>query len=115
MIEIPQFLHRLGITKCYIGYKRVILLLELALENEDRLEAVTKELYMETAHRLGCNWAAVERSVRTVVHKAWMTNPDFLMEIAGYPLTQAPTSSDFLAFSVNYLQRTADPSDACPL
>src|SRR5699024_12598375 len=46
----------------------------LAVQDESRLEAVTKEIYMGTASHFNCNWTAVERNIRTAVARAWRIN-----------------------------------------
>ena len=105
MLEIEDILWMLGITQSYKGYRRMLLILDLALKNESRLEAVTKELYMEAAEQLHCDWKALEHSLRTVVRRAWMTNPGFLQEMAGYHISDYPVNSEFLSIIVGYLQR----------
>ena len=81
------------------------------MENEDRLEAVTKEIYREVAKRCGCNWSAVERNIRTVVQRAWRINRPLLIRMAGYPLEVPPTASEFIAIVANYIQRTSPKQD----
>lgn len=105
MLEIEDILQTLGITKSYKGYRRILLILGLALDNEDRLEAVTKELYMEAATQLNCDWKALEHSLRTVVRRAWEVNPAFMQEMAGYSMSGYPVNSEFLSIAVGYIQR----------
>ena len=104
-MEIEDLLQTLGINKSYKGYRRILLILCLALENEDRLEAVTKELYMEAASQLNCDWKALEHSLRTVIKRAWMTNPTLVQEMAGYSMSDYPVNSEFLSITVGYIQR----------
>lgn len=59
-MTIQEILRRLGITRCYKGFKHTEFAIALAVSNEERLEAVTKEIYMETASRFHCKWTAVE-------------------------------------------------------
>lgn len=105
MLEIEDILWMLGITQSYKGYRRISLILELALKNESRLEAVTKELYMEAATQLHCDWKAIEHSLRTVIRRAWMTNPAFIQEMAGHHMSKYPVNSEFLSITVRYIQR----------
>ena len=105
-MEIEDVFRRLGINKNYKGCRRTSLLLELALENDCRLEAVTKELYMEAAEQLHCHWKALEHSLRTVIKRAWITNPEFIQEMAGYPMDDYPANSEFLSITVGYIQRS---------
>lgn len=49
MMSIQETLRLFGITRCYKGFLHTAYAIQLAVENENRLEAVTKEIYMETA------------------------------------------------------------------
>ena len=110
-MTVQDTLQALGITRNYRGCIRAITAIELAMENEDRLEAVTKEIYREVAKRCGCNWSAVERNIRTVVQRAWRINRPLLIRMAGYPLEVPPTASEFIAIVANYIQRTSPTQD----
>lgn len=107
MINVQETLRTIGITRCYKGFSHAAHSIELAVSEEQRLEAVTKEIYMETAEYFGCNWTAVERNIRTVVARAWEVNPEFLIKMAGYPLDSAPTPSQFIEIIANYVARTS--------
>ena len=52
-MEIQIILRRLGICTTYKGYKATVLALTLALEDENRLNSITREIYTEVAKRLG--------------------------------------------------------------
>lgn len=93
MMSIQETLRLFGITRCYKGFLHTAYAIQLAVENENRLEAVTKEIYMETAFHFNCTWTAVERNIRTAVARAWKINHALLCDMAGYPLTCAPTAS----------------------
>lgn len=111
-MTIQETLRPFGITKCYKGFNHTAFAIALAVSKEDRLEAVTKEIYMETASHFDCKWTSVERNIRTAVVRAWNINRDLLCEIAGYPLTRAPTASEFIEIIASYLLRSsAEPFD----
>ena len=62
MMSIQETLRLFGITRCYKGFLHTAYAIQLAVENENRLEAVTKEIYMETAFTstvLGLRWNAI--------------------------------------------------------
>lgn len=94
--QIIAMLRSLGITRSYLGYRRIVLAVHLALENQDRLEAVIKEIYQPVAAACGCSWTAVERTLRTISQRAWQVNPRLLTQMAGYPLDRAPSAARFL-------------------
>ena len=109
MTAIQDLLRLFGITRCYKGSQHTAYAIHLAVEDEDRLEAVTKEIYMETAFHFNCTWTAVERNIRTAVARAWKINRPLLAEIAGYPLTCTPTASEFIEILASYILHSSQP------
>lgn len=109
---IQEILRQLGITRCYKGFKHTKFSIALAVSDESRLEAVTKEIYMETASHFHCKWTAVERNIRTAVKRAWQVNPGLLAEIAGYPLNAPPTASEFVEIIASHVIRVSQSREA---
>ena len=109
MTFIQDCLRPFGITRCYKGFKHTTYAIYLAVQDESRLEAVTKEIYMETASHFNCEWTAVERNIRTSVARAWRLNRPLLSEMAGYPLEAEPTASGFIEIIATYLIRSQQP------
>ena len=109
MTTVQDTLRLFGITRCYKGLKHTAYVIELAVQEESRLEAVTKEIYTETASHFGCKWTAVERNIRTAVARAWKVNRPLLLEMAGYPLTGIPTASQFIEILASYILRSSQP------
>lgn len=115
-MTIQETLRLLGITRCYKGSKHIEFAVTLVVSEEDRLEAVTKEIYMETASHFHCKWGAVERNIRTAVARAWEVNPKLLRKMAGYPLARTPTASEFIEIIASYMMRSdPPPSDQRPI
>lgn len=92
---IRRELRALGITRRCRCYGRIVMAIQLAVDQEDSLEAVTKEIYWEVGSRCGRKWTAVERNIRTAVQIAWRTNPELLREMAGIPWTGRPPHRNF--------------------
>lgn len=113
MMSIQETLRLFGITRCYKGFLHTAYAIQLAVENENRLEAVTKEIYMETAFHFNCTWTAVERNIRTAVARAWKINHALLCDMAGYPLTCAPTASDYRLLHTSFISATATAAASC--
>lgn len=105
-MEIQIILRRLGICTTYKGYKAAVLAISLALEDENRLNSITKCIYTEVAHQLGTTPTAVEKNLRTVVQRAWKLNPADMERMAGYHLEYMPSVSEFLDIIFNYIQRS---------
>ena len=106
MTTIQDALRPFGITRCYRRFKHTIFAIHLVLTDKARLDAVAKNIYMETASFFECEWTAVERNIRTVASRAWRVNPDLLCQMAGYPLTAPPTASEFIEIVSSYIIRT---------
>ena len=109
MTIIQDTLRLFGITRCYRGFQHTAYAIYLAVQDESRLEAVTKEIYMEAAFHFNCTWTAVERNIRTAVARAWKVNRPLLSEIAGYPLACTPTASEFIEILASYILRSSQP------
>ena len=109
MTFIQDILRPFGITRCYKGFQHTTYAIYLALQDESRLEAITKEIYMETATHFGCKWTTVERNIRTAVARAWRVNRSLLLEMAGYPLDTEPTASEFIEIIATYIIRSRQP------
>ena len=107
MDPILNLLSDFCITGRYRGYRRLYCVLTLALENEDRLESIVKELYIPAAQMTNCSRYAVEHSIRTVIEVAFKRNPQLMDRVMGYQLTESPCASDFIAAAVAHLQRHA--------
>lgn len=102
MTTILETLRPFGITRCYKGFPLTVYAIHLAVMEEDRLEEITEKIYRETADHFGCKW--------TVVSRAWQVNPDLLCRMAGYPLTAAPTASEFIEIIASYIIRSRQTS-----
>ena len=101
MTVIQDTLCLFGITRCYKGFQHTAYAIYLTVQDESRLEAVTKEIYMGTASHFHCNWTAVAR--------AWRINRPLLVKIAGYPLTCPPSASEFIEILASYILRSSQP------
>ena len=62
---IDNRMQNLGITRKYKGYYQLKLAIELALEDEDRLCSVAKNLYRPVAEICGCSQCSVYRNMRS--------------------------------------------------
>lgn len=89
-------LRPLGITHNMKPYRILCDCVALIHEQEDRMEAVQKEIYLPIAESFGCKWTAVQSAIRRAVQTAWHTNPALLQQMAGYPLDGCPTAVQFL-------------------
>lgn len=107
MTDVEYLLRMLGLSAKYRGFKQLIYALELAVADEERLCAVTKEIYGVVALRYDCSWSAVERNIRTLIEHVWNqdTSHAKLIQLAKYDLTIQPTAAEFLDILSNYIRR----------
>lgn len=57
------------------------------------------------ADRRGCEPKAIQSAVRRAAKGAWLTNPEYVQQLAGYPLTGAPSAVQFIEMLYNALVR----------
>lgn len=69
--SICNELRTLGITANYKGYKQAAWAIHLALDDERRLDDISKEIYQPIAQLFFCYINSVERNLRTVSRRAW--------------------------------------------
>ena len=89
-------LRDLGITANYKGYKQAAWAIHLALEDEARLNNISREIYHPLAQLFYCSHTSIERNLRTVAHRAWSLRRTYLQELAGRELAVPPTASMFI-------------------
>lgn len=98
-----DLLRTFGITNSYKGCGQLIKAVNIVLECPDELHAVHKHIYAVIAEDYVCQPTSVERNIRTLIDIAWKTNPERLMEIAGYPLSGRPSAVKFIEIFSNYI------------
>ena len=103
MYEAFALLSRLGITANYEGFFHAAYSVALARQQPERLLLVTKWLYPEVAKKYGTTWQCVERNIRTIVALAWTRNPEYLQQLAGYPMIQKPRAGQFISILTDRL------------
>ena len=103
--QVDGVLRPLGITRNMRAYRTLSEALRLIYEQEDRLEAVQKEIYEPLADRHCCDWTAIQSMIRRAAQTAWATNPTQVQRLAGYPLTGCPSAVQFLELLYNGMVR----------
>ena len=102
---IMQDLRSLGIGRRYLGYRSVITAVRMVVGNENLLVSIKHGVLLPLAQEQNCDWRAIERNIRTVIHRAWCVNREYLGELAGYPMHQEPTVTEFIEILSNHAQR----------
>lgn len=97
-MEIQNLLYSIGLSENYVGYRQMMVALEIATQEPDSLRLVTKWLYPETARRCGTNWKSVERNIRTSLRYTWKSSKHTLEEMAGRSLDTMPKPAQYLSY-----------------
>lgn len=101
-------LRTLGIGRQYLGYNITIAAVQLVLDDENRLLCIKQGVFLPLAEQQNCDWRTIERNIRTVIHRAWTVNRPYLSELAGYPMHQEPTVTEFVEIlSAHILRESA--------
>lgn len=102
--NIEETLRELGVVGTLRGRRRLIEAVRLALEDENRLLGIIKEIYMPAAEACGVSWKSLERCIRTIIDRLWQMNRPGLDRVAGYQLFAKPTVSEFIAMLAEYIR-----------
>lgn len=106
MSTIHHLIHSLGIHATYRGYRYLVYAVALSMQNEDYLLFISKSLYPAIAQKYQVSVSSVERNIRTIITACWnYGNRDLLQEITPYPLTEKPTTGEFIDILVTHLKR----------
>ena len=103
--HINDVLRPMGITRNMSAYSILFDCIELIYEQEDHLRAVEKEIYAPIAERRNCDPKAIQSAIRRAAKNAWLTNPDYVRKLAGYPLTGCPSAVQFVEMLYNAVVR----------
>ena len=103
--QINDLLRPMGITRNMSAYSILLQCVELICEQEDRLQAVEKEIYTPIAEQRKCEPKAIQSAIRRASKSAWITNPDYVQKLAGYPLNSCPSAVQLIEMLYNALMR----------
>ena len=97
---IINTLDSFGVSRSYTGYNYVVHGLLLILEDAERIECITKTLYLDIAKYFHTNWTCVEKNMRTIVNCVWNSHNVELLEIIFNRTNRnkKPTNKEFLKY-----------------
>ena len=107
-LDAERLLRLLGVSGKLSGFYFAVYMLEQVQEKPEYVLLITKRLYKQTAQRFHTTSSCVERNLRTLVQACWR-QPDhsLLDQIAGHPLSQPPTNTQFIDLLAAYLRNSA--------
>ncbi len=104
---VTAVIHEIGVPAHIKGYQYLREAIMLAIRDMEVINAVTKVLYPEVAHRFGTTPSRVERAIRHAIEVAWDRGDlDTLQKYFGYTVSNAkgkPTNSEFIAMIADRL------------
>ena len=100
-VTVTEILHQIGVPAHIKGYSYLREAILLTMEQPDYIDAVTKRLYPEIAHRNNTTPSRVERAIRHAIEVAWDRGDlETLNRYFGYTIQNMrgkPTNSEFIA------------------
>lgn len=107
---ITSTLDSFGVNRSYTGYDYVIHGLLLIIENQDRLNCITKTLYLDIASHFHTSWNCVEKNMRTIVNSVWNSHNTELLDIIFNKSNRnkKPTNKEFLKYMYDYIIQAGD-------
>lgn len=104
---IVNTLDSFGVSRSYTGYNYVVYGLLLTLEDEERIECITKTLYLDIAKHFHTSWNCVEKNMRTIVNCVWASHNMELLEIIFHKSyrSKKPTNKEFLKYMYDYVMQ----------
>lgn len=109
--RITEILKKLGVPQNILGYKYARYGIELACEDPEQIDGMTKTLYPAIAKKFGTTPTRAERAIRHAVEVAFENGSiDAIEEFFGNsfsPMKGKPTNSQFIASIADFI-RTQD-------
>ena len=104
-LDAERLLRLLGVSGKLSGFYFAVYMLEQVQEKPEYVLLITKRLYKQTAPQFHTASGCVERNLRTLVQACWRQPDHSLLDhIAGCPLSQPPTNSQFIDMLAAYLR-----------
>lgn len=104
-MSTQEILRSLGIGQRFKGYALIVAAMNRIAGNEYCLYSASSNLFKPIAASIPCDVRTIERNIRTAVDHAWRTNPEYMIALAGYPMSQSPTVLEFLDILNTYMLR----------
>lgn len=105
---VTNVIHEVGVPAHIKGYQYLREAIMMAINNNDIINQITKQLYPEIAQKFKTTPSRVERAIRHAIEVAWGRGQTETVEnIFGYTVSAAkgkPTNSEFIAMIADKLR-----------
>lgn len=106
-VAIRKTLDQIGVKHSLKGHRYIISAIEKALDDRNKLNRITKTLYIEISQENNDTSSRVERAIRHAIEVTWTDgNPVAINKIFGYTVSAAkgkPTNSEFIALLTDFI------------
>lgn len=104
---ISSTLDSFGVSRSYTGYDYVVHGLLLIIEDRQRLDCITKSLYLDITSHFHTSWNCVEKNMRTIVTSVWESHNTELLELIFNKSNRdkKPTNKEFLKYMYDYVMQ----------
>lgn len=103
--QISDFLRQLGIWGKLAGHKYLVSAIAQTVDDTNRIQYITKDLYPDLAKLHSSTASKVERSMRSAIGTWWLRGNRELLEAAtGFKLQRRPTNSEFIELLANHFR-----------
>lgn len=103
--RIKHILYQLGVNATYLGYYYLTLAIMTALENEENLIYVSKNIYPGIAECYHTSLECVERNIRTVTEIMFKHGDKELLSQIFTNTSKKPKNSELIAHFAVYVKR----------
>ena len=105
MKRAEQLIRKAIFSKRYQGYQYLLQCIELVLDDDSRLCALSKQVYQPIAQKYRISCRCIERDIRTARDYAWQRGgKEFLEEISGGTFYEAPSVGELIEILAVYLK-----------
>ena len=106
-IAVRKTLDQIGVKHSLKGHRYIISAIEKALDDRNKLNRITKTLYIEISQENNDTPSRVERAIRHAIEVTWTNgNPVAINKIFGYTVSAAkgkPTNPEFIALLTDFI------------
>ncbi len=108
MTKAEQLIRKARFSKRYQGYRYLLECIELVLEDDNRLCALSREVYQPIARKYHVSCRCIERDIRTARDCAWLKGgKEFLEKISGGKFYEIPSVGELIEILALHLKEEA--------
>ena len=103
--KIKDTLYQLGVNGTYMGYYYLTLAIMIAIEGEENLIYISKNIYPRIAERYHTSTSCVERNIRTVGDIMFRHGSPVLLSEIFIDNSKRPKKSELISYLALYIKK----------